>query len=191
MQRQASQTTGFHPHASALATWSQPIDHNEKDEIHSGLKLAYQELVNIYENNYLQTPVDHHIVSVSAHRDKRFGWGFGLTYSPALPNRLRRASRWEGGWLADKFIDFPRQCFASRAKASPPWGRRGGVWFSLSPSLPLVRSGTCLPQGEGSHAPQHGGDFLFPYERMYSAKRYSISLIGKLGYSEYQPGFRR
>jgi hypothetical protein len=31
---------------------------------------------------------------------------------------------WEGGLSVDKFIDFPKQCFVSSAKASPPWGRR-------------------------------------------------------------------
>ena len=46
-----SQTPGFHPYASALATWSQPIDHEDKDKIHDGLKLAYQEFVNIYEKH--------------------------------------------------------------------------------------------------------------------------------------------
>lgn len=46
-----SQTTGFHPYASALGAWAQSISHNEKDEIHNGLKLAYQEFVNIYENH--------------------------------------------------------------------------------------------------------------------------------------------
>jgi retron-type reverse transcriptase len=45
-----NQTSGFHPFASALGTWSQPISHKKKKEVHKGLKLAYQEFVN-----YLQS----------------------------------------------------------------------------------------------------------------------------------------
>ena len=50
-----SQTPEFHPYASALGTWSQPVTHKEKDSLHSGLKLAYQEFVDIYEQHLSQT----------------------------------------------------------------------------------------------------------------------------------------
>jgi hypothetical protein len=46
-----SQTTGFHPYASALGAWSQTVTYKEKEEIHNGLKMAYQEFINIYENH--------------------------------------------------------------------------------------------------------------------------------------------
>lgn len=46
-----SQTPEFHPFASALSAWSQPVTHNEKDNLHKGLKLAYQEFVDIYEQH--------------------------------------------------------------------------------------------------------------------------------------------
>jgi hypothetical protein len=46
-----NRTTGFHPFASALGTWSQLVSHPEKENLHRGLKLAYQEFVTIYENH--------------------------------------------------------------------------------------------------------------------------------------------
>ncbi len=50
------------------------------------------------------------------HIDFVIGMSVG-TYPPALP-------KWEGGLSVDKCVDFPKQCLVSRAKASPPWGRR-------------------------------------------------------------------
>ena len=44
-----NRTTGFHPYASALGTWSQTVTHREKENLHSGLKLAYQEFVDSYQ----------------------------------------------------------------------------------------------------------------------------------------------
>lgn len=44
-----NETTGVHPYASALGTWSQPVSHPDKDELHKGLRLAYQEFVKIYQ----------------------------------------------------------------------------------------------------------------------------------------------
>lgn len=44
-----NQTTGFHPFASALGTWSQTLTHKQKEALHNGLKLAYQEFVAEYE----------------------------------------------------------------------------------------------------------------------------------------------
>jgi len=46
-----NRTSGFHPWASALGTWAQPLDHNKKDDLNRGLKLAYQEFVTVYESN--------------------------------------------------------------------------------------------------------------------------------------------
>jgi len=44
-----NRTTGFHPYASALGTWSQTVTHEEKENLHRGLKLAYREFVNSYQ----------------------------------------------------------------------------------------------------------------------------------------------
>jgi retron-type reverse transcriptase len=44
-----NRTTGFHPYASVLGTWSQLVTHKEKDRLHKGLKLAYQEFVSTYQ----------------------------------------------------------------------------------------------------------------------------------------------
>jgi hypothetical protein len=50
-----NQTTGFHPYASALGTWSETVTHKEKEALHTGLKLAYREFVNSYQT-YLGIP---------------------------------------------------------------------------------------------------------------------------------------
>jgi hypothetical protein len=44
-----NRTPGFHPYATALGTWSQPVKHPEKETLHKGLKLAYQEFVDTYQ----------------------------------------------------------------------------------------------------------------------------------------------
>jgi retron-type reverse transcriptase len=46
-----NQTTGFHPFDSAVDTWSTTVDHKTKNNLHKGLKLAYQEFVTFYEEN--------------------------------------------------------------------------------------------------------------------------------------------
>lgn len=43
-----NQTPGFHPYASALGTWSQSVNHKQKDTIHKSLVLAYAEFVDKY-----------------------------------------------------------------------------------------------------------------------------------------------
>jgi retron-type reverse transcriptase len=47
--RLRNRTPGFHPYASALSAWAQPILHPEKDNLNAGLKLAYQEFVSAYQ----------------------------------------------------------------------------------------------------------------------------------------------
>lgn len=46
-----NRTAGFHPWATALGTWAQPVHHREKENLHKGLKLAYQEFVTVYESH--------------------------------------------------------------------------------------------------------------------------------------------
>jgi len=46
-----NRTSGFHPWATALGTWAQPLDHAKKEELHRGLKLAYQEFVTVYQSH--------------------------------------------------------------------------------------------------------------------------------------------
>jgi hypothetical protein len=44
-----NQMSGFHPYASALRSWARVATYKEKEQIHNGLKLAYQEFVTVYE----------------------------------------------------------------------------------------------------------------------------------------------
>lgn len=47
-----NRTKGFHPFSSALGTWSRDVDHNDKETLHKGLKLAYQEFVTLYQAHF-------------------------------------------------------------------------------------------------------------------------------------------
>lgn len=44
-----NQMSGFHPYASALGTWARVATHKEKERLHKGLKLAYQEFADKYQ----------------------------------------------------------------------------------------------------------------------------------------------
>ena len=46
-----NRTRGFHPWASALGSWAPPVEHPEKEKLHKGLKLAYQEFVAVCQSH--------------------------------------------------------------------------------------------------------------------------------------------